>query len=154
VEKLRPGAADPGDIVDLAGRVLGRHEGVIHYTIGQRRGIGVSGAEPLYVVHIEPESRRVVVGPKAALAKDKLVLSEVNWLGAAISDEGLACQAKIRSVSDPVGVRVFPQESGLKAVFEEPQFGVSPGQACVFYDGDRVLGGGWIQREDAAAKAA
>ncbi|MEJ2120182.1 MAG: tRNA 2-thiouridine(34) synthase MnmA [Alphaproteobacteria bacterium] len=154
VEKLRPGAADPGDIVDLSGRVLGRHEGVIHYTIGQRRGIGISGAEPLYIVRIEPEARRVVVGPKAALAKEELVLGEVNWLGEAIPADGLACQAKIRSVSAPVGVRVFPRESGLTAVFDEPQFGVSPGQACVLYDGDRVLGGGWIQREDAAAKAA
>jgi tRNA-specific 2-thiouridylase len=154
VEKLRPGAADPGDIVDLSGRVLGRHDGVIHYTIGQRRGIGVSGAEPLYVVRIEPETRRVVVGPKAALAKEELVLGEVNWLGEAIPADGLACLAKIRSVSDPVGVRVMPGETGLEAVFDEPQFGVSPGQACVFYDGDRVLGGGWIQREDAAAKAA
>jgi tRNA-specific 2-thiouridylase len=154
VEKLRPGAADPGDIVDLSGRVLGRHEGVIHYTIGQRRGIGVSGAEPFYVVRIEPETRRVVVGPKAALAKGELVLGEVNWLGEAIPGEGLACLAKIRSVSDPVGVRVFPRESGLEAVFDEPQFGVSPGQACVFYDGDRVLGGGWIQREEATVKAA
>ena len=154
VEKLRPGATDPGDIVDLSGRVLGRHDGVIHYTIGQRRGIGVSGAEPLYVVRIEPETRRVVVGPKAALAKGELVLGGVNWLGEAIPADGLACRAKIRSVSDPVGVRVFPREGGLEAVFDEPQFGVSPGQACVFYDDDRVLGGGWIQRGDAAAKAA
>jgi tRNA-specific 2-thiouridylase len=154
VEKLRPGAADPGDIVDLSGRVLGRHEGVIHYTIGQRRGIGVSGAEALYVVRIEPETRRVVVGPKNALAKEDLVLGELNWLGEAIPPNGLACQAKIRSVSDPVGVRVMPMEGGARVIFDEPQFGVSPGQACVFYDGDRVLGGGWIRREEATVKVA
>jgi len=160
VEKLRPGAADPGDIVDRAGRVLGRHEGVVHYTVGQRRGIGLggggSGAKPLYVVRIEPETRRVVVGPKAALAREGLALGEVNWLGGeAVPAGGLACQAKIRSVGEPVGVRVTPLERGAARVaFDAPQFGVSPGQACVLYDGGRVLGGGWIRREAAAARAA
>jgi len=153
VEKLRPGAADPGDIVDRVGRVLGRHEGVIHYTVGQRRRIGlgggVSGGEALYVLRIEPEARRVVVGPKSALARVELVLGEMNWLdGAAIPTEGRDCVARIRSVSDPAAVRVTPSGgTGARVAFEEPQFGVSPGQACVFYDGDRVLGGGWIQRE-------
>ncbi|MDH3234644.1 MAG: tRNA 2-thiouridine(34) synthase MnmA [Alphaproteobacteria bacterium] len=160
VEKLRPGAADPGDIVDRNGRVLGRHEGVIHYTVGQRRGIGlgggVSGGDALYVLRIEPEARRVVVGPKSALAKAELVLGEMNWLdGAAIPTEGRDCQAKIRSVSDPVEVRVTPiGAAGARVTFEEPQFGVSPGQACVFYDDGRVLGGGWIQREERQAPQA
>jgi tRNA-uridine 2-sulfurtransferase len=159
VEKLRPGAADPGEIVDRAGRVLGRHEGIIHYTVGQRRGIGlggdVGGGEALYVLRIEPETRRVVVGPKAALAKAALVLGEVNWLGGpAIPAEGLACRAKIRSVSEPVAVRVRPTGGGVRVIFDEPQFGVSPGQACVLYEGDRVLGGGWIRREMAEVEAA
>ncbi|HUT51421.1 MAG TPA: tRNA 2-thiouridine(34) synthase MnmA [Alphaproteobacteria bacterium] len=153
VEKLRPGAADPGDIVDRTGRVLGRHQGVIHYTVGQRRGIGlgggVSGGEALYVLNVEAEARRVVVGPKSALAKTALLLGEMNWLGsAAMPAGGRDCQAKIRSTSDPVAVRVTPSRGpGARVAFEEPQYGVSPGQACVFYDGDRVLGGGWIQQE-------
>jgi tRNA-specific 2-thiouridylase len=161
VEKLRPGAADPGDIVDRDGRVLGRHEGVIHYTVGQRRGLGIGGdtggGEALYVLRIEPGTQHVVVGPKAALARETLTVGEVNWLGGhAIPADGLRCQAKIRSASEPVAVRVMPLDAkGAQVTFEAPQFGVSPGQACVFYDGARVLGGGWILREaDAAPQAA
>jgi len=152
VEKLRPGASEPGDIVDAGGNVLGRHEGIIHYTIGQRRGLKIAGKEPLYVLRLEPEARRVVIGPKEALARDRLTVRDVNWLGAeAIPEEGLKVQVKIRSASQPVAASVRPSPSGRAEIkFAEPQFGVAPGQACVFYEGTRVLGGGWIGREENA----
>ncbi len=153
VEKLRPGAAEPGDIVDAGGAVLGRHQGIIHYTIGQRRGLGIAAAVPLYVLRLEPEAKRVVVGPKQALARDRLTVSEVNWLDAgALPEKGIETQVKIRSASTPASAIVRSLPGGRAEVaFAEPQFGVAPGQACVFYDGTRVLGGGWIAREEAAS---
>jgi tRNA-specific 2-thiouridylase len=160
VEKLRPGAAVPGEIVDLDGAVLGRHDGIIRYTVGQRRGIGIGGgiggrdadSEPLYVVRLEPETRRVVVGPRRALAKDRVALDAVNWLGAGggpgdAPGNGTPVQVKLRSTMAPVGATVRTGADGTAVDFDDPQYGVSPGQACVFYDGDRVLGGGWIRRE-------
>jgi tRNA-uridine 2-sulfurtransferase len=163
VEKLRPGAAEPGEIVDLDGAVLGRHDGIIRYTVGQRRGLGIGGGigggfegdtEPLYVVRLEPETRRVVVGPRAALARARVALDAVNWLGRrATPAEGLTATVKLRSTMAPVGATLRGDGAGgTEVVFDEPQYGVSPGQACVFYDGDRVLGGGWIRRDAAAAR--
>ncbi|HUF57445.1 MAG TPA: tRNA 2-thiouridine(34) synthase MnmA [Thermohalobaculum sp.] len=151
IEKLRPGAAEPGEIVDLEGRVLGRHEGVLHYTIGQRRGLGLGGGPPLHVVRLEPEMRRVVVGPRAALGVRRVPLTEVNWLGdrplsAAEAEE---VEVKVRSTRPPVPARLRAL-GGAAAEVEllAPEEGVAPGQACVFYapDGSRVLGGGWIAR--------
>ena len=151
VEKLRPGAAEPGDIVDAGGTVLGRHQGIIHYTIGQRRGLGIAGSEPLYVLRLEPDACQVVVGPKQALARDRLTVSEVNWLDTgALPKRGIETQVKIRSTSTQAQAIVRPLPGGRAEVtFAEPQFGVAPGQACVFYAGTRVLGGGWIAREEA-----
>lgn len=147
VEKLRPGAIEPGEIVHVDGRVLGRHEGIIKYTIGQRRGIGVGGtADPLYVVRLDPDAHKVIVGPKQALARDVVRIGQVNWLGdQPLSDGGLDVQVKLRSVSNAAPARVFASAAGgAEVVLTEPQFGISPGQAAVFYDGERVLGGGWI----------
>ena len=189
VERLRPGAAEPGEIVDLAGRPLGRHEGVIHYTIGQRRGLAIGGSEePLYVVGLEPGQARVVVGPKAALARDRVRVRGLNWLGAVPPPpEGLPVQVKLRSAQAGAPARIYPlagdtvagrsaaearaagaaeagpakagaaeagaAETGSATVhLEAPQHGVAPGQAAVFYDGSRVLGGGWIA--SAALRAA
>lgn len=144
VRKLRPQADDQGDIVDLSGAVLGRHRGLIHYTVGQRRGIEIGGqAEPLYVVRIEPETRRVVVGPRMALAVSSARLSEINWLG---NGYGQPMTVKVRSMAKPVAARF----DGERMVFDAPELGVAPGQAAVFYAGERVLGGGWIEETESA----
>jgi tRNA-specific 2-thiouridylase len=158
VEKLRPEAAEPGEIVDLEGRVMGRHEGIIGYTIGQRKGLGVGGrkdsTDPLYVVRLEPETRRVVIGPRAALACGTVRLGELNWLGdGPIPADGMAVQVKLRSTMEAVPATLYPASDGAEAVLDNPAHGVSPGQACVFYDGERVLGGGWILRDEDSAAA-
>ena len=155
VKKLRPEAGDPGDIVDLSGRVLGRHAGLIHYTVGQRRGLEIGGlSEPLYVVKLDPETRRVVVGPRAALAVAATELSEVNWLGPDVGPEGLPVAVKVRSMSALVPARFFA-DPNPHVRFDKPEYGVAPGQACVVYHDNRVLGGGWIKRTvNALAEAA
>ncbi|MCE5972159.1 tRNA 2-thiouridine(34) synthase MnmA [Sinirhodobacter sp. WL0062] len=152
IEKLRPGAADPGEIVDMEGNVLGQHKGVIHYTIGQRRGLGIGGlGDPLYVVRLDPDARRVIVGPKEALSTRIIPVREINWLG----DEPFTARSewhlsvKVRSTRPPREAIVRPI-SGTEAEVEllNPEEGVSPGQACVFYEtgGTRIYGGGWIWR--------
>lgn len=139
VRKVRPEAETSGDIVDVAGNVLGRHKGLIHYTVGQRRGLDLGGlAEPLYVIRLAPETQQVVVGPKAALAVAKARLSEPTWFDAI---ENRPVLAKVRSLARPVPARLC----GDWLCFDAPEFGVAPGQAAVLYDGDRVLGGGWIE---------
>jgi len=157
VERLRPGAIEPGEIVHVDGRVLGRHDGVINFTVGQRRGLGLVDAEapgePIYVVRLDAETRRVVVGPRDALAETRVSLREVNWLLPAPRVDGLAATVKLRSMSAPAAARVLPRGQGAEVVLETPQLGVAPGQACVFYDGDRVLGGGWITRQQAQRAA-
>ncbi len=148
VERLRPGAAEPGDIVDLAGRVLGRHAGVIHYTVGQRRGIGVGGSvEPLYVVRLEPDTQRVVVGRRAALDRRTVQLAGINWLDdVPLQPDGRRVSIKLRATHRPIMARLRPTGAATAEVtLETPEAGVAPGQAGVFYDGDRLLGGGWIQ---------
>ena len=147
VAALRPGAAEPGEIVDLEGRVLGRHAGIVNYTIGQRRGLGIGGAgQPLFVVALEPAARRVVVGPRAALARDLVRVGEVNWLeDAPLNGQGRRAAVKLRSSQAPAAATLTGAEEGsAEVVLEAPLHGVSPGQAAVFYDGTRVLGGGWI----------
>ena len=149
IEKLRPGASEPGEIVHLDGRVLGEHKGIIHYTIGQRRGIGIGGGEPLYVVRLNPETRHVIVGPREALATRRVPVREVNWLGdAALGAETPEILVKVRSTRPPVPARLHPAPDGAEVELLTPEEGVAPGQACVFYgaEGSRVLGGGWIAR--------
>ncbi|MGB8275536.1 MAG: tRNA 2-thiouridine(34) synthase MnmA [Alphaproteobacteria bacterium] len=153
VERLRPGAAEPGDIVHVDGRVLGRHDGVIHFTVGQRRGLRIGGTEqPLYVVRIEPTTGQVVVGPRSALERTRVRVSGVNWLGEGdgLSGRDIRVAVKLRSAQPLVSATV--QAIGgdrAEVTLDRPETGVAPGQACVFYDGERVLGGGWIMREDA-----
>jgi len=148
VERLKPGAAEPGEIVDLGGRVLGRHDGVIRFTVGQRKGLGISGPEPLFVLRLEPELRRVVVGPREALEAVRVPLAGVNWLGGDLpSGSGFRTEVKLRSAQPPVPATLTLDGSGGgEAILDEPAAGVAPGQACVFYRGSRLLGGGWIKR--------
>ncbi len=151
VRKLRPEAGEPGDIVDLDGAVLGQHRGLIHYTVGQRRGLEIGGlADPLYVVRLDADKRQVVVGPRTALAVSGTALTELNWIGPAIPAEGLAVSVKVRSAAPAVGARIFGGEAP-HVVFDKPEYGVAPGQACVAYDGDRLFGGGWISDTRPAA---
>jgi tRNA-specific 2-thiouridylase len=149
VEKLRPEAGEPGDIVDRTGRVLGRHHGIAHFTVGQRKGLGIAAAEPLYVLRLDPENRRVVVGPKSALCETRVHLAELNWLGPPLTvGDGVPVVAKLRSAQPPVPATLYlaaiPDEAEL--VLSEPAGAVAPGQAAVLYDGERLLGGGWIRR--------
>ncbi len=139
VKTLRPDAAIGGDIVDMAGHVLGQHQGIVGFTIGQRRGLELGGqAEPLYVVRVEPDTRHVVVGPRRALAVRAARLSETNWIGGAVSG---SLTAKVRSMAKPVPVH----RDADWVSFDAPEYGVSPGQAAVIYAGERVVGGGWIE---------
>src|SRR5262249_52068993 len=154
IERLRPGAAEPGDIVDLDGRVLGRHHGVVHFTVGQRRGIGIAAGYPLYVVRLEAERRRVVVGPREALTTRRILLRDVNWIGEGDLDgapaRGRELFVKVRSTRAPQPAWLAGNGDGVEVDLLEGEDGVSPGQACVFYeaaDGQaRVLGGGFIKR--------
>ena len=157
IRRLRPAAATPGRIVHVDGRELGRHEGIVNYTIGQRRGLGISSPEPLYVVHLEAASARVVVGPREALATHRVVLRDVNWLGDGELADGvrdIAC--KVRSTRPPAPARLRVAGDEMSVELLEPEAGVAPGQACVFYapepDGNRtrVLGGGFVQRGERA----
>jgi len=154
IERLRPGAAEPGEIVDTDGRVLGTHPGIIHFTVGQRRGIGISAGRPLYVVRLDAAERRVVVGPREALRTSRMRLREVNWLGEG-SIDGALCAGwhevfvKVRSTRPPQPAWLSRGAAGIEVDLVEGEEGVSPGQACVFYDAAegqaRVLGGGFIR---------
>jgi tRNA-specific 2-thiouridylase len=137
VKQLRPETSAPGEIVDLEGRVIGKHRGVVHFTVGQRRGIEIGGSpEPLYVVRIEPDERRLVVGPRSALAVERMRVEDLAWIG----EDQRQIAVKVRSLAPPVAARI----EGGWVRFDRPEYGVAPGQAAVFYDGSRVLGGGWI----------
>jgi tRNA-specific 2-thiouridylase len=159
IDRLRPHGAEPGDIVHLDGRVLGRHEGVTRYTIGQRRGLNVAVGDPLFVVKIDADARRVIVGPREALLTASLSLKEENWLGpqptlADAARDGVSVLARVRSMRDPSPARLVLQGNAPAVVFDAPEEGVAPGQACVLYDAadpDRVLGGGFIAGTTAAA---
>lgn len=159
IAKLRPSAALAGDIVHLDGRVLGRHEGILRYTVGQRRGIGIAAAEPLYVIHLDADRARVIVGPREALETHKVVLRDVNWLGdeALGRVDGLEVFAKVRSTRPPKPATLHHDGQQIWVELADGETGVAPGQACVLYDGDgdeaRVFGGGFIQRSERGREA-
>lgn len=161
IAKLRPEAANPGDIVHIDGRILGRHNGILNYTIGQRRGIGVATGGALYVVYLDAENARVVVGPREALETHKLFLRDANWLGDEDLDnfpeEGLEVAAKVRSTRPPRPAILRYEQNRFSVELLEGETGVAPGQACVLYDGEdndaRVLGGGFITHSERAPQA-
>ena len=155
VRQLRPEASNSGDIVDCMGNLLGRHKGIGAFTIGQRRGLGIGGADaPLYVLAIDPATRRVVVGPKSALARASVACTDVNWL-VSVPDHGIKVEVKLRSMQTAVAATLFGQSDGrAEVILAVPQIAVAPGQACVFYNGDRLLGGGWIARDSETVFAA
>jgi len=154
IERLRPGAGEAGDIVDLDGRVLGRHDGIIHFTVGQRRGLGVATGSPLYVLRLDAAERRVIVGPREALRRSRMQLRDVNWIGEGSLDQAMAdgrreVFVKVRSTRPPQPGWLRRSATGVEVELIGGEDGVSPGQACVFYDAgegqSRVLGGGFIQ---------
>ncbi|MBA4208296.1 MAG: tRNA 2-thiouridine(34) synthase MnmA [Parvibaculum sp.] len=164
VQRLRPDTAEPGEIVHLDGRVLGRHDGIINFTIGQRKGLGIGAdgpeSEPLFVVRLDPAKRRVIVGPKGALGTRRLHLRDVNWLGdvplAGLPAGGVEILARVRSTREPVAAILEQAAEGALVTLAEGEGGVAPGQACVFYDAAdpaRVLGGGWIARTESGWQA-
>jgi tRNA-uridine 2-sulfurtransferase len=154
IEKLRPGAGEPGDIVHVDGRVLGRHKGTFHYTVGQRKGLGIAAADPLYVVRIEAADKRVIVGPRSSLDVHHISLRAVNWLGATAIEQavgdGLDLHVRVRSSQKPLSATLTLVDGEPKVLLHAPEPGIAAGQACVFYSSAdataRVLGGGWIVR--------
>jgi tRNA-specific 2-thiouridylase len=154
IERLKPGAAEPGEIVDETGRILGSHAGIIHFTVGQRRGLGIAAGRPLYVLKLDAPSRRVIVGPREALRTRRIKLREVNWLGEGTIDNALCAGwhevfIKVRSTRPPQPAWLSRGAEGIEVDLIDSEEGVSPGQACVFYDAPagqaRVLGGGFIR---------
>lgn len=155
VRRLRPAAFDPGEIVHVDGRVMGQHEGVVNFTVGQRKGLGLSHHEPLYVIRIEPKTRKVIVGPVDALGQIEFFINDINWLDGEIGPNGVEAEVRVRS-SQPLMPAIIhqPVNGVAKVVLRSPYQGVSPGQACVAYRDSRVLGGGWIMRQEAKEQAA
>jgi tRNA-specific 2-thiouridylase len=158
VGRLRPDAMEPGDIVDLDGRAIGLHQGVAHFTVGQRKGLGIAASSPLYVVKLDAARRRVVVGPREALRMDRIVLRDVNWIGDGALDrvigEGIEMFVRVRSTRAPQPAFLRATDAGYEIELVAGEEGVSPGQACVFYDAPsgqaRVLGGGFIKSATAS----
>ncbi len=152
IEKLRPGASKPGDIVHISGRVLGRHNGIMNYTIGQRRGLGIengSGRDPLYVLRIDAKDNKIIVGERKKLLRSRIYIKDINWLGEGefAKQAGRQIMVKTRSTRPPSAACLEKYEHGLYVKLQTSEEGIAPGQACVFYDADipsRVLGGGWI----------
>jgi tRNA-specific 2-thiouridylase len=152
VARVKPDAARPGEIVDQSGNVLAKHDGVIHFTVGQRKGLGLSGnADPLFVLKLDAQNARIIVGPREALRVRDVRLRDVNWLAPPAQIE---CAVKVRSTRPPVAAIVTPEENGARVELLGFEEAVAPGQACVFYKDGRVLGGGTILRDQAASKAA
>ncbi|MDC7784686.1 tRNA 2-thiouridine(34) synthase MnmA [Rhodoplanes sp. TEM] len=162
IERLMPGAAEPGDIVDLAGRVLGHHQGIIRFTVGQRRGLGIAAGEPLYVVRLDAATRRVIVGPRDALKTMRMRLRDVNWIGDGSLEDALGAAGgrlevfvKVRSTRRPQPAWVYRVGEEIEVELVDGEEGVAPGQACVLYDAlagqARVLGGGFIRNAASAA---
>ncbi|MEM7300996.1 MAG: tRNA 2-thiouridine(34) synthase MnmA [Pseudomonadota bacterium] len=158
ISRLNPNAAEPGDVVHINGEVLGRHEGIIHYTIGQRRGLGVAAGAPLYVIHLDASNAKVIVGPREALETRRLILRDVNWLADAplseLPADGIELFVKVRSTRPPAAARLFSVDNKAVVELAVGEDGIARGQACVFYEDERpqtrILGGGWLERAEKA----
>lgn len=157
IEKLRPGALTAGDIVDMQGNVLGQHKGIISYTIGQRKGLGIGGGDPLFVVKLNPDQHQVIVGPREALLATQIYIKDINWLGEGdvetVAKNGLDIWVRLRSTSTPAPAKLKMNNWSVYVELENGEMGISSGQACVIYggkDGRQVLGGGWIAKTDQA----
>ena len=156
IKRLQPEAVESGEIVHVDGRVLGQHDGIIHYTVGQRRGIGVSTGEPIYVIKLDSENNRVIVGPHDALLIRNLYLRDINWIGttelSAIPATGMELFVKVRSTRPPIPATLFYDHNESKIELIDGEHGIAPGQACVFYESSesnsQVFGGGWIEHTD------
>ncbi|WP_411506034.1 tRNA 2-thiouridine(34) synthase MnmA [Brucella anthropi] len=161
ISRLKPEAANPGDIVHIDGRTLGRHDGIVHYTVGQRRGIGVATGEPLYVVHLDAANARVIVGPREALETHKVYLRDINWLGDApigdLPESGMEVFAKVRSTRPPRPAVLRHADGQTWVELVDGESGIAPGQACVLYSDEsntaRVFGGGFIGRSEREPQA-
>ena len=162
ISRLKPGAVEPGDIVDLGGNVVGQHQAIVHFTVGQRKGLGIASGHPLYVVKLDAATRRVVVGPREALRTSRMRLRDVNWLGEGSIDQALCAGwqdvfVKVRSTRPPQPAWLSRTGEGIEVDLVAGEDGVSPGQACVFYDAAegqaRVLGGGFIRSASASRVA-
>ena len=147
IEKLRPGALESGLVVHIDGTIMGSHDGIINYTVGQRKGLGISNEEPLYVVKLDAAKKQVIIGPKSALLKQSFIVRECNWLSDLPPNEPVI--VKLRSAHPGVGATIERlAQNRARVTLEQPQAAVSPGQACVVYTGDQLVGGGWITSEE------
>ena len=161
ISRLQPEASQPGEIIDIYGKVLGQHKGILHYTIGQRRGLGIASSAPLYVVHLDAKSARVIVGPREALDTHRIILRDPNWLGDEqpedFGPQGLPIFAKVRSTRPPAAAVLYYEAGKFIVEFIDGENSVAPGQACAFYDGlgegSRLLGGGFIQQSQREPQA-
>ena len=150
IEKLRPQAWEEGDIVDINGKVIGRHKGIVNYTIGQRKGLGIGGKDILYVIKINPDLKQVIVGSEEYLNSYEFRIKDINWISdKSISSDGLKVTVKTRSTQAAVGATIFPVQNNIATIkLSVPQRAITPGQACVIYDNEQLLGGGWIIKDD------
>jgi tRNA-specific 2-thiouridylase len=148
IERLRPGALDHGEIIHIDGRILGQHNGIINYTIGQRRGLQISFHEPLYVVKIDPITNQIIVGPESSLINQELIIKDINWLSTDLPTiTGKEAKVKIRSNHQAIEAKIFPYiNNQIKVILRKGEKAITPGQACVIYEESRVLGGGWITK--------
>lgn len=148
VTRMRPSTQKPGKFVHIGGFELGEHKGIINYTVGQRRGLGISYGEPIYVIKIDPETNTVYIGPESALFKTKFIIKEVNWLAGDVNTEGIDIVAKVRSTTPGIQAKInFITNDKIEVNILGTERAITPGQACVLYDNTRVLGGGWITRD-------
>lgn len=148
ISRLRPNLSKSGNIVHIDGQILGRHAGLIHFTVGQRKGLNIGGGQPYYVVRLDSESGNVYVGPRESLGVSNFYIRNINWLAKELTSREVRAEVRVRSTRNPKSASIYLNTNGAEVILDDPEEGVAPGQACVIYDGSRVLGGGWISSSD------